>query len=1046
MTNINTFPGDTQGRNILKSRTITHGVSSSGEVDTYTLNPGENLIILNNAQGTTGSSRTYAANFTAGIPTALGTVLHLEINSSRTNNSSSQVIHRTAIQFGGTAYLDTGNIAVYATGNAQDAYQRKLQRTIVLTVSGWVDFSLGSRIGTVAAATDIIFQTNDNVGQAATGSDIADVERMRIRPDGNVGIGTASPGEKLVVHENISTSGHQIIARIGGHTSSFNTLVFGSLVGKPHVGGHRGDYGAWADLSLQNDTMVLRQGTGVGIGTTIPKDDLHIFEASGGQTTGLFIEKQNGASGTAQITFGVAAGNEGSTGKGKGGIFFERTAGNGRGELHFCVDSSSDNNGVALSDVKMAITNAGAIGIGTATPQVKLHVKSASVYEGLGIVNPAMGLGGTVAFGSGCRGGILVSNGGGGSDGSDAYSSQPLVMNGGGTGATDGNLRGGSIWSAWGGAQYGIAIRGANSGAAVPHGASEPNMFITDNTVGIGLNGPTSKLSIVGNYSNSQAPTTYNSAPSLNVVFNSGADFVPICQFRSNTGITNVQENGIFHKRGNGHTMGLKTSSGHVLFRNETTQKQMQLHTNGTLYINCNARAPSFTNESDDRIKYNESGVKNAIQTLFKLKPQTYEKGKMEIDILEHQEYINTANKEGYEWNNIEDAWIKRQTDLTVKREAGLMAQDIWYDAPELRHMVVLPEDATPDDTKPSEPEPGNIRVDPDYDSAGWGKLASAGVDYNSLIPYLIKSIKELYYEVPRYKTSVSTEIYSNVQDYHNMIVCRSGENIQFTNTGNDKTVHGVISDIKTDTDNYELLIEHSGLGNAWVINTGSTINAGDYITTSNVTGYGMLQDSAFCMNYTLAKSTIECDFTLQTTPIKQKIRRLQDKTYWIKTEALLDCSLMAYSNLSNDIRTTQMETYYDVYENKNTSSNVVEQHTRQYTIDNEVPTQLTESEMNWGHFSNTFAFNTPFNTGAQTRIKYLRKQISKIGNEIGGYEPIVEQELMDVLDENGQVQWEDTGETRALHELRYLTVDGSITDQSNAVYTSSLLPVVLLL
>ena len=277
MTNINTFPGDTQGRNILKSRTINHGVSGSGEVDTYTLNPGENLIILNNHQGSAGSSRSYAANFTAGVPTALGTVLHLEINSSRTNNSSSQIAHRTQIQFGGTAYLDTGNIAVFATGNAKDAYQRKLQRTIVLTVSGWVDFSLGSRIGTVAAATDIIFKTNENVGQAATGSDSVDVERMRITSTGNVGISTAAPGEKLHVHENLSASGHQIAARIGGATSSFNTLVFGAYNGKPHVGGHRGDFGEWADLSLQNGLMSLVQSTMfVGIGTATPRNKLNV--------------------------------------------------------------------------------------------------------------------------------------------------------------------------------------------------------------------------------------------------------------------------------------------------------------------------------------------------------------------------------------------------------------------------------------------------------------------------------------------------------------------------------------------------------------------------------------------------------------------------------------------------------------------------------------------------------------------------------------------------------------------------------------------------
>jgi hypothetical protein len=97
-----------------------------------------------------------------------------------------------------------------------------------------------------------------------------------IDTSGNVGVGTASPSEKFHVHENISTSGHQIIARVGGSTSSYNTLVFGSKEGRPHIGGHRGDYGAWHDLSLQNDVMVIQQGGKVGIGRTDPYFPLHI--------------------------------------------------------------------------------------------------------------------------------------------------------------------------------------------------------------------------------------------------------------------------------------------------------------------------------------------------------------------------------------------------------------------------------------------------------------------------------------------------------------------------------------------------------------------------------------------------------------------------------------------------------------------------------------------------------------------------------------------------------------------------------------------------
>jgi len=267
MTNISTFPGDTQGRNILKSRTITHGNSSSGEVDTYTLNPGENLIILNNHQGSAGSSRTYAANFTAGIPTALGTVLHLEINSSRTNTSGSQVLHRTAIQFGGTAYLDTGNIGCLAAGNALDAYQRKLQRTIVLTVSGWVDFSLGSRVGGDTLATDIIFQTNTNASKSATGSDTADVERMRITNLGLVGIGTNAPSELLDLKPTSGDHGIIRLRTIAGDTGESGLKLT-----------EDSDYGFQFVHSAVSDLLKVKHQNGSG---AVDKDNMMVFNPNG---------------------------------------------------------------------------------------------------------------------------------------------------------------------------------------------------------------------------------------------------------------------------------------------------------------------------------------------------------------------------------------------------------------------------------------------------------------------------------------------------------------------------------------------------------------------------------------------------------------------------------------------------------------------------------------------------------------------------------------------------------------------------------------------
>lgn len=199
--------------------------------------------------------------------------------------------------------------------------------------------------------------------------------------DGNVGIGTVSPTSKLEVGDGSgSASGNA-----PGSITVNGTGATKSTGGKPGLY-HRANVGLglWSDVAMTMqvngssgtplEAMRILNSGNVGIGTAIPKDVLHIFKASTNQTSGLFIEKANSSSGSAQITFGTANVNEGSTGKAKAGIFFERTDSNGRGEFHFCLDSSSDNNGVALSDVRMAITNAGNVGIGTDSPTDLLDV------------------------------------------------------------------------------------------------------------------------------------------------------------------------------------------------------------------------------------------------------------------------------------------------------------------------------------------------------------------------------------------------------------------------------------------------------------------------------------------------------------------------------------------------------------------------------------------------------------------------------------------------------------------------------------------------
>lgn len=122
----------------------------------------------------------------------------------------------------------------------------------------------------------------------------------------------------------------------------------------------------------------------------------------------------------------------------------------------------------------------------------------------------------------------------------------------------------------------------------------------------------------------------------------------------------------------------------------------------------------SVVHSSDDRLKTQEELLENATDTLMKLKPQKY----------------------------LKKARLSEEETRPLVVEAGLIAQDVWYDAPELRFLVKLGSDANPSAEKPPEPVPGDIQQDPDYSS--WGTEA-ASLSYVGLIPYLIKSNQELH-------------------------------------------------------------------------------------------------------------------------------------------------------------------------------------------------------------------------------------------------------------------------------------------------------------
>jgi len=162
---------------------------------------------------------------------------------------------------------------------------------------------------------------------------------------------------------------------------------------------------------------------------------------------------------------------------------------------------------------------------------------------------------------------------------------------------------------------------------------------------------------------------------------------------------------------------------------------------------------------------------------------------------------------------------------------------------------------------------------------------------------------------------------------------------VSLSNVANDKNVFGVVdrheqggttriqeSGIGKVTQEKEfgdnrVIVNSIGEGAMWVANTNGNLVSGDYITTSNVAGYGQKQDDDIVHSYTVAKITMDCDFEPEDLPVQV-----------IKKDA----------------------------------------------------------------------------------------------------------EGNNVLDTYGRVQWEDTDRTQKAYRIRYLTTDGTRTDQANAVWTAA--------
>jgi hypothetical protein len=226
------------------------------------------------------------------------------------------------------------------------------------------------------------------------------------------------------------------------------------------------------------------------------------------------------------------------------------------------------------------------------------------------------------------------------------------------------------------------------------------------------------------------------------------------------------------------------------------------------------------------------------------------------------------------------------------------------------------------------------------------------------------------------------------------MIVSKS-PTITLSNVANDTSYFGVITDKPLDTKDSEILVQSTGEGSVWVSDVNGPLESGDFITTSNIAGYGMKQDDDLVHSYTVAKTTMPCDFNPQQVPVKRIIQQLSNVDYWIAT-VLSSTTPPEYELIIEEDRHMTIKKIYMPKPGADSNSD----------IDEDTYNMLDSS------MQSQYIFR-------EERLHYMKKRRVVTTNPNDDmYIHEVHQELVDVLDENGQQTWEDTANTVPAYTL----------------------------